>query len=344
VPYNAGAMYPAGKLPAAHLEALLRTLPCRDPRVLVGPRPGEDAAVIEMGEGRCLVVATDPITFATDRIGSYAVHVNANDVAVMGARPRWLFLVLLLPAGRADEGLVSHIMEDATAACDTLGITLCGGHTEITPGIDRPIAVGQMMGEVEGGRLVRKESLRPGDVVILTQSAGIEGTAILAREKRAALESHVPGSVLDRAAAFLDDPGISVVRAALAAAATGEARAMHDPTEGGVVSGLLELAAAAGLGISVDAARIPVVPETEAICAALSIDPLRLIASGSLLIGTPPASAPLVLGALAREGLPATVVAEMRDSEHGATMTRQGRLEPLALPERDEIARVSEQD
>ena len=295
-------MYRAGKLPAADLEALIRGLPCRDPRVLVGPRPGEDAAVIEMGDGRCLVVTTDPITFATERIGSYAVHVNANDVAVMGAAPRWLFLVLLLPAGRADEAMVARIMGDATAACAALGVTLCGGHTEITPGVDRPVVIGQMMGEVERGRLVRKDALRPGDLVILTRSAAIEGTAILAREKRKSLAGRLPDAVLDRAAAFLDDPGISVVRAALTAAGTGMVRAMHDPTEGGVVCGLLELAAAAGVGIAVDGDRIPVRPETEAICAALSIDPLRLIASGSLLIGTPPASAPLVLGALAARG------------------------------------------
>jgi hydrogenase expression/formation protein HypE len=333
-------MYPAGKLPAAHLEALLRALPRGDPRLLVGPRPGEDAAVIDIGGGRCLVATTDPITFATDRIGSYAVHVNANDVAVMGARPRWMFLVLLLPAGRADEVLVTGIMDDASAACGALGITLCGGHTEITAGIDRPIAIGQMMGEVEIDRLVRKESLRPDDLIILTQAAAIEGTAILAREKRAALASRLPGDLIDRAAAFLDDPGISVVRAALAAAATGEVRAMHDPTEGGVASGLLELAGAAGLGIEVDADRIPIRPETDAVCAVLGIDPLRLIASGSLLIGAPPATAPVVLEALGREAVPATVIGTMRGPEQGAVLTRHGCAAPLVLPERDEIARV----
>jgi hydrogenase expression/formation protein HypE len=337
-------MYPAGKLPAAHLEAMLRALPRRDSRVLVGPRPGEDAAVIDMGSGRCLVVATDPITFAGDRIGWYAVHVNANDVAVMGARPRWMLLVLLLPAGRADQALVARVMGDATAACEALGIALCGGHTEITPGLDRPIAVGQMMGEVEIDRLVRKDSLRAGDVIILTEAAGIEGTAILAREKRAALAGRLAGGLLDRAAAFLDDPGISVVRAALAAAATGGVRAMHDPTEGGVVSGLLELAGAASLGLEVEADRIPIRPETHAICAALGVDPLRLIASGSLLVGAPPAAAPLVIEALAREGIPASVVGRVRDQAHGAVMTSQGRRQALTLPERDEIARVFEAD
>jgi hydrogenase expression/formation protein HypE len=258
----------------------------------------------------------------------------------MGARPRWLFLVLLLPAGRADEALVHAIMDDAAVACRGLDITLCGGHTEISTGIDRPIAIGQMMGEVEIDRLVRKESLQEGDAVILTQAAAVEGTAILAREKRAALAAHLPADLLDRAAAFLDDPGISVVRAALAAAATRMVRAMHDPTEGGVASGLLELAGAAGLGIEVDAGRIPIRPETAAICAALGVDALRLIASGSLLLGAPPASAPLVLEALAAEGIPATVVGAMRGADQGAAVVWHGRSRPLVLPERDEIARV----
>jgi hydrogenase maturation factor len=333
-------VYPAGKLPAAHLEALLRALPRSDPRVLVGPRPGEDAAVIEVGGGRAIVVTADPITFATGRIGWYAVHVNANDVAVMGARPRWFFLVLLLPEGRADEAMATAIVRDATAACEALGVTLGGGHTEITAGIDRPIAAGQMIGEVEIDRLVRKESLRPGDVVILTQSAGIEGTAILAREKRAALAGRVSAETIERAAALLDDPGISVVPAAFAAIGTGVVRAMHDPTEGGVVTGLLELAGAAGLGIEVDGDRIPVRAETEAICSALGVDPLRLIASGALLVATPPDAVPPVIAALAAAGVPAAVVGRLREPGHGAVMRRAGARGPLALPERDEIARV----
>ncbi|HSK10184.1 MAG TPA: AIR synthase family protein [Vicinamibacterales bacterium] len=334
-------MFQPGKLPAAHLAALIGRLSQRDSRVVVGPRPGEDAAVIDVGgRRRCLVVTTDPITFAAERLGSYVVHVNANDVAVMGARPRWFFLVLLLPAGRADEALLDRTMQDVAAACDALDITLCGGHTEITAGLERPIAIGQMLGEVERDRLVRKEALRPGDLVVLTGAAAIEGTAILAREKRQTLAASLAGPLLDRAAAFLDDPGISVVRAALAAAATGRVRAMHDPTEGGVVTGLLELASRAGLGLLADGDRIPIRPETRAICDALDVDPLRLIASGALLVGVPAASAPVVLEALAREAIPAAVVGEMREAAHGAVLTRGGRGEPLTLPARDEIARL----
>ncbi|MBP1634583.1 MAG: synthase related protein [Acidobacteria bacterium] len=331
----------SGKLPAAALEAMLARLPRRDPRVLVGPRPGEDAAVIDVGGGRSIVVATDPVTFATDRIGSYAVHVNANDVAVMGAAPRWLFLVLLLPAGRADTAMLDAIMSDVVGACEALGVTLCGGHTEITGGLDRPVAIGQMIGEVDHDRLVRKESARPGDAVILAGAAAVEGTAILAREKRAELlASSLPPGLLDRAAAFLDDPGISVVRAALAAAATGVVRGMHDPTEGGIATGLLELAAAAGLGIAVDGERIPVMPETAAVCGALAVDPLRLIASGALLVAAPPAQAPHLVQVLRGLAIPAEVVGEIREPSHGATITFGGRPRPLELPPRDELARL----
>jgi hydrogenase expression/formation protein HypE len=335
-------MLPSGKLPAARLAALIAALPNRDPRLLVGPRPGEDAAVIDLGGGRALVAATDPITFATDRIGSYAVHVNANDVAVMGARPRWFFLVLLFPAGLADGPMVDAVMRDATSACDALEVTVCGGHTEITPGLDRPIAIGQMLGEVEHDRLIRKSSLRAGDVVILTQAAGIEGTAILAREKRSELEPSVGGSLVARSAALLDEPGISVVRAALAAAATGRVRAMHDPTEGGVVGGLLELAGAAALGIRVEADRIPVRPETQEICSALGVDPLRLIASGALLVGVAPESAQTIIGALAAERIPAAAVARLEPAAHGAVIVRGNDARPLVAPDRDEIARVLE--
>jgi hydrogenase maturation factor len=333
---------PAGKLPAAKLEAMLARLPRGDPRVLVGPRAGEDAAVIDLGGGRCLVVTTDPVTFATDRIGSYAVHVNANDVAVMGAVPRWLFLVVLLPAGRADAVLLEAIMADVVAACEAVNVTLCGGHTEITEALDRPILVGQAMGEVERGALLRKDSLQPGDVVILAGAAAVEGTAILAREKRAELEVLVPEAVLGRAAAFLDDPGISVVRAARVVSATGSVRAMHDPTEGGVVSGLLELAHASSLGIAVEGDSIAVRPETAAVCAALAVDPLRLISSGALLAACSRADAPVVLGALREADIPAATIAELRPFPEGYAITIGGRRGRLELPARDELARLFE--
>src|SRR5262252_6009835 len=117
---------PVGKLPPEHLRSLLRHLPKHDPRLLVGPQIGEDAAVIDVGD-RCLVVSTDPITFATDHIGRYAVHVNANDVAVLGARPLWFFVVVLLPERGTTFQLPDAIMADVRTACLELGVTVGGG-------------------------------------------------------------------------------------------------------------------------------------------------------------------------------------------------------------------------
>ncbi len=314
-----------GKLPPRALEALLRQVPAQDPRVVIGPRVGEDAAVLDFGD-RYLVAKTDPITFAAERIGWYAVHINANDVATLGARPRWFLATLLLPA----EEPAQAIFDDILAGCRELGVSLCGGHTEITPGLDRPIVVGQMLAEVAKDLLVRKENISPGDAVLLTKGVAIEGTAILAREKSEALR-HVRG--LERARDFLFRPGISVVAEALAAveAAPGEIHGMHDPTEGGLVGGLYELAAAAGCGLRVDRAAIPVFAETRAICEALGLDPLRLIASGALLLAVAPQAAALVCD---RTG--AVQIGEILPAEKGLWLDS----EPLTFPEMDEIARA----
>lgn len=332
---------PVGKLPAADLEALLAGLPGPDDRVIIGPRPGEDAAVLCFGD-HALVIATDPVTLATDRIGAYAVHVNANDVAVLGAAPRWFFAVLLLPEASATADLAAAIMRDVREACALVGATVCGGHTEITAGLDRPIVIGQMLGEVPLVRLVRKTRVAPGDQVLLTRGAAIEGTAILAREKRQTLERHLEAGQIDAAERLLVDPGISVVPAALAAAAAGDVHAMHDPTEGGIVSGLIEMVAPSGCGLRVFGDRIPVLPETRAVCEVFGLDPLRLIASGALLIAAAPDQIEAIRAALGAAGVPATVVAEVRPAADGATMARLGRIEPMVLPARDEIARVFE--
>jgi len=330
---------PAGKLPPEHLAPLLNRLRRHDPRVLVGPRPGEDAAVVEFGD-QALVVATDPVTFATDRIGWYAVHVNANDVAVLGARPRWFFAVLLLPESAATVAMADAIMADIAAACDALGASVCGGHTEITVGLDRPVVIGQMLGEVDRSHLVSKTRLVVGDLILLTHGAAIEGTALLAREKADVLRPRVDPDLFTRAERLLVDPGISVVAAALTAAESAAVHALHDPTEGGVLAGLVELAAAAGVGLRVVAERIPVLPETAAVCAALDVDPLALIASGALLVGASASGAPDVAAALAARGAPAAVIAEVTPPGEGLTIVRGGRIATLTAPDRDEIARV----
>ena len=333
---------PVGKLPVEHLRSLLGHLPRHDSRLLIGPQIGEDAAVIDAGD-RCLVVSTDPITFATDHIGRYVVHVNANDVAVLGARPLWFFVVLLLPEGGTTPELVDTIMTDVQITCEEVGVTLGGGHTEITQGLDRPILVGQMLGEVAPTRLVRKNRVAIGDHILLTRGIAIQGTAIHAREKSERLHGQVDADLLARAARFLIEPGISVVSAALAAANVGEVvHAVHDPTEGGLATGLLELVTPAGLGLSVIREQISVFPETAAICAALALDPLKLIASGALLIAVAPEGTDAVQKAIRATGVPVAAIGEVRPSDDGLTIVTRGSAEPLAPPDRDEIARAFE--
>ena len=328
----------AGKLPMELLSRLLSDIDVRDPRVVLGARAGEDAALIDMGD-RYLVAKTDPITFATDLIGWYLVQVNSNDLAAMGATPRWLMATLLLPEGTT-EGQTEAIFGQLTEACDSLGITLIGGHTEITYDLPRPIAMGALLGEVAKDRVVLSSGARVGDSIVLTQGIAIEGTAILAREAEDALVTGgVSREVIERAKAFLFTPGISVAKAASIACDTTDVHAMHDPTEGGVATALMELATAADVGLTVDAERIPVLPECRAICDALSLDPLGLIASGALLATLPPLEAERLVDALGREGIPASVIGRVTPRSEGLRLVSGGVEGALPVFARDELAR-----
>jgi len=332
--------FPAGKLPPRIFQGLLAACQVpRNSRVVLGPRFGEDAAVIDMGD-KYLVAKTDPITFTSERIGWYAVNINANDVAAAGARPLWFLATLLLPETSTSLPLVRNIFQDTLRACADLGVTLCGGHTEITRGLDRPILVGQMLGEVVKSKLVRKESQRPGDVVLLTGGIAIEGTAILAREKRQALGRELPRKILRQARRLLFRPGISVVRDALLAQRRGEIHAMHDPTEGGLTSGLYELAKAGGVGLRVYKEKVPILEETRLFSEILGFDPFALIASGSLLVVATAESAPTLLRAYRRRNVTAAIIGEVREAADGVLWVENGWTKPLRIPERDEIARL----
>jgi hydrogenase maturation factor len=309
--------------------------------VVVGPRFGEDAAVIDWGT-KYLVAKTDPITFTSERIGWYAVNINANDVATLGARPLWFLATLLLPEKGTSSSLVRNIFRETLRACQELGVTLCGGHTEITHGLDRPIMAGQMLGEVSKSRLVRKESQRPGDLVLLTRGIAIEGTAILAREKGPTLARKVPAKTLRHARRLLFRPGISVVQDAMLAQRYGEIHAMHDPTEGGLASGLYELAKAGGVGLRIWKDKVPILEETRKFSEILGFDPFGLIASGALLVVASAGSTPKLLRAYIRHGVRAAVIAEVRQASEGIQVVEKVRQSPLRLPVRDEIARLLE--
>ncbi|HET7341357.1 MAG TPA: AIR synthase family protein [Methylomirabilota bacterium] len=331
---------PTGKLPADLLQGLLDKHAVRDPRVVVGPRVGEDAAVIDLGD-RYLVATADPITFTTDELGWYALHVNANDIAVRGATPRWFLATLLLPEGATDDEGVRALFAQLGEACEALEVALVGGHTEITATVQRPIVAGTMLGEVARDRLVTTAGARVGDAVVLTKGVPLEGAAIIAREKeQEALARGVRPAVVRRAKAFLRTPGISVRPEAEIACEVATVHAMHDPTEGGLATALHELAGAAGVGLRIDHDRIMVLPEGRALCEAFGLDPLGTIASGALLLTLAPAEAGLVLHALAREAIDCHFIGQVVPPEQGVTLVEGTRQWPLPTFARDEIARL----
>lgn len=333
-------LLPAGKLPNLLLDRLLHRFTSDDPRLIAGPQMGVDAAVIDMG-ATYLVAKTDPITFATDAIGWYAVNVNANDIAVMGATPRWFMATVLLPAGKATPALAEAIYAQIAAACADLGVALAGGHTEITVGLDRPIISGTMLGEVAPERLVRSSGVQPGDALALMGSVPVEGTALIAREKEADLLARgFDPALLRRAQNFLHDPGISVVRAAQMAVAAACVHAMHDPTEGGLATGIWEMAHASGVGMAVDFDAAPIAPESQALCAAYGLDPLGVIASGALLVALPPEETGRLLAACQRAAIPARVIGQATTAGGGLAARREGVAVPYPHFTVDEIARI----
>jgi hydrogenase maturation factor len=338
---------PAGKLPLLLLEKLLHRFAPNDPRIVVGPRAGEDAAVFDFrgpalaGGDRYLVAKTDPITFATSAIGWYAVNVNANDVAVMGARPAWFLATVLLPEGQATAEMAEGIFAQIYDACAALGVSLAGGHTEITVGLDRPIVCGTMLGEVAPERLITKTGSRPGDAVLLVKGVPIEGTALIALEREAALRPRgYSDEFIRRVQGFLREPGISVVAPARLAAETAEVHAMHDPTEGGVITGLLEIGRAAGLGLEVDLDAIPILPEGAILCAEFGLDPFGTIASGALLLTVAAADAGRLVATLAGAGYPTAVIGRITPPEAGLVASRDGRRVPWPVFTTDEITKI----
>jgi len=332
---------PLGKLPPEYLAELLgnHTFSLPGDRVLVYPGVGEDAAVIDMGE-RWLVAKTDPITFASDEIGWYAVNVNANDIAAAGGVPRWFLSTLLLPEARTDRALIERIMEQIASACRSLNVVPCGGHTEVTYGLDRAIVVGVMLGEISPGNLIRSGGVQVGDVVLLTKGIAVEATAIMAREKEAELSRQFSSAFIERCKGFLRDPGISVVREAGIATGTVSVHAMHDPTEGGVATGLWELAMASKVGLEVDGDAIHIMDETRELCRVFGLDPLGVIASGALLIAVSEPDAERACAALQAAGIRATPIARAVPPDRSLTLHTTSGVRPLPRFDQDEIARL----
>ncbi len=301
-----GAALEIGKLPPELLAEVLALGRPPPPELLLPPTVGEDAGVVAV-PGGALIAASDPVTLTGHDVGAHAVIVNANDIAVMGAKPRWFTAtVLLAPGTTADE--VRALYGSMHEALATLDAVLVGGHVEVTGAVSRTVVVGHMMGLREDGAFTRTGALEPGQVVLQVGSVPVEGAAVLAAEADTLLRERVPAATLAEAAGALRDPGISVVRAALLATALG-ASAMHDPTEGGLSAGLYEMAETAGVGLTVSGDAVLWYEPGRALSAALGIDPWGLLASGALLAAFPAETAETARKTLVTEGFAVAPIA-----------------------------------
>jgi hydrogenase maturation factor len=340
MPVETMSPLPLGKLPPDQLARLIGNVAAHDPSVLLGPGLGRDCAVIDLGGDQLLVAKSDPITFAADEIGWYAVHVNANDVATTGASPRWFLSTVLLPQS-IPSNEIDRIFEQMQLACDDIGAVIVGGHTEVTYDLHRPIVIGTLLGLVARDRLILPTGAQPGDAVILTKRIAVEATAIIAREKSADLMGTFDAEFVRRCRNFLHDPGISVVSDARTAIKAGRVHAMHDPTEGGIATALMEMAIASQVDLTIDVDAAPIYPETRRLCDHFSLNAWGVIASGSLLIAADSSDADRIAGALRAAQIEASIIGQVAAKSDRPTV-RTPRGDTLPSFVRDEIARLFE--
>ena len=330
----------AGKLPGDLLARLIETYRTpADAAVIVEASYGFDAAALSIGS-ETLIVKSDPITFATENAAHYLVAVNANDIACLGGIPRWMTVVALLPEDRTTEESVEAMFADLQAACMLAGVTVLGGHTEITLQLDRPLLIGTMLGTAGPSGLLLPGKASAGDDLYVTKSIGIEGTALLAAERGDVLRPVLGDANVDTAAELIHDPGISVVRDAHLALGTGCVTALHDPTEGGLATAVHEISEASGLGATIDRTRVPVRNDTAAICRHFGIDPLGLLSSGALLVAARPGSEDVLQAAFEGSDIAITRIGMLAEPESGHTLVADGDALPLPRYDADELTRA----
>ncbi|MEM3458605.1 MAG: AIR synthase family protein [Candidatus Bathyarchaeia archaeon] len=326
---------PFGKIPIDILrEVVFKNLGVKRKEVVLGPSVGIDGAVIDAGD-KSLIVSMDPITGALERIGWLAVNINANDISTFGVEPAFFFSCILLPE-KADKKAVETICIQMDKAAKQLGMAIAGGHCEVALGLSHPIVVGCAMGITEKGKYVTAGGAKPGDKLIMTKTAAIEGTAILASDKEQQLKKAINASLLKKAKKFFYQ--ISVVKEAITAYKTGGVNAMHDPTEGGIAGGIHEMADASNLGFKIFEEKIPISKETLEICKFFKIDPLQLISSGALLISAKPEIATKITDRLEEQQIRASIIGEFSKNSHKRIIVKEGgKISALPRPLSDHL-------
>ena len=305
-----------GKLDPERLEAVFSRTGVPDEDVVQGPAYGEDTALLRIGN-ELLVVNTDPVSLATERIGTIGTHIACNDISASGGEPRWLTAAIFLP----DDSSLDAITDQLDAATHDIGVSIVGGHTEYAPERDRPLLSLTCLGLAD--EYVPTGGAQPGDTLVLTKGAGIEGTAILATDFRD--DVALPDELLERGAALFSDlsvlPEARILRE--------YANALHDPTEGGLIDGALELAVASDAGVRIDRERVPIRESTEKLCEAMAVDPLKIFGSGALLAAVPEERVETALTELEELGIEAAAIGTVERGDPALAIDGERITEPV---------------
>lgn len=329
-------MLKTGKLDSKLLEDIVfKNIKFRRPEVITRPGIGEDCAVVDFGAYEC-VMSTDPITAAVSEIGRLAVHISCNDIASNGIEPLGIMLAVMLPEGTTEEQ-IEEIMKQAGEASEELGVEIIGGHTEITSAVNKPVIVSTALGRGAKWSSQQAENMKPGDYILMTKQAGMEGTGIIAGDYREVLAGYLTEDEFQQAAEMLNK--VSVVREGVIAGRIGTA-GMHDITEGGVLGAVWEMCSIADTGAEVWIDRIPVAEVTKKICDRFDIDYLRLISSGSMIIMVHPEVRKQMEAELKGAGIPVACIGKICDKADGIRMVIGDEKIVIAPPASDELYKV----
>lgn len=325
-----------GKVPENVLKrSVFKQIKFKREEVLIHPGVGEDCSVLQLKPDEVFVLSTDPITGAVNDIGTLAVHVTANDLATAGSEPVGILLSILLPPS-AEEADLKALMRELESACETLHIEILGGHTEVTPVVNQPVVTVTGVGKVKKDQVLFTKGAKPGQDIVVTKWIGLEGTSIIASGKEKALRQHYSQDFVDRAKGFIQY--ISVVEEAMTAREFGVS-AMHDITEGGVFGALWEVAAAGGVGLTVDLKKIPLKQETVEICEFFDLNPYQLISSGSMLIACDKGHD--LVEQLGKKGIHSAVVGKFTDNNDKIIIYDEEEIRYLEPPKTDELYKVN---
>ncbi|MBA7473130.1 MAG: hypothetical protein GH155_07840 [Spirochaeta sp.] len=324
----------AGKIPPEELSWLLKET-SHAPEIIVGADTGEDAAVVH--SDKIIIITADPITFTEKNIGTYSVAVNCNDIVAMGGIPKYLTTTILLPPDYNSEEL-PEVFTEISHACRQAGVLWVGGHTEVTSAVTRIVISAQMVGSLFKEPTVTSGA-QPGELLVMSKWAGLEATTLLAREKRQLCLKLLGREGFKRILGWLQDPGISIIREGRILKDT-RISAGHDPTEGGIATGIHEIASRSGVGARIDLEKIKIREETLKLCGYFNLDPLGILSSGVFLFTAPPELAEDACAKLNTGGIPAAVIGQIT-SDPGEIILIQGeKTGPLPIYNKDELLKA----